>query len=158
MSIIVTVVKVFDFIIVVSLLILLFTLDRSRRKSLTPQEFEKFQKRAKDIAERNIAANVAARVIQGGFTVGGFLFAGLFTAVFQPALAPYTTDILIAIGWVLISLITGVMNLAPLAPQSVVNNVAITIWFSSFAIVQFVTIIGAFLRIIVLILQYLKFV
>ena len=150
--------KGLDLIVVIILLVSLFILDRTRRKGLTDKERKDFEDLANDVAERNIAANVAARVIQGGFTVSGFLFGGLFASVFQPALQAYTSDIFIAILWVTVSLIAGVMNLAPLTPQSVVKNIAITTYFSTWSIVQFVTIIGAFIRVIVLVLQYLKFV
>lgn len=149
---------ILDFFLVVLLLVGLFAVDRTRRKSLPTRTRKEFEELANDVAERNIAANVAARVVQGGFTVGGFLFAGLFTLIFRSDLAAYTMDILIAIGWVTVSLIAGVMNLAPLTPQSVVKNVAITAWFSVWTSIQFVTIIGAFIRVVVLVLQYLKFV
>jgi hypothetical protein len=158
MNVLMMLLKGADFVSVTLLFIILFTLDYARRQGLAPEEHEEFERFAKDVAERNIAANVAARVIQGGFTVGGFLFAGLFTLIFNRNLEPFTSDILIGIGWVMVSLIAGVMNLAPLTPQSVVNNVAITKWFSVWATVQFVTIIGAFARVIVLVLQYLRFI
>ena len=150
--------KFLDFIIVALLFMWLFVTDHVNRRGLTPQERKQFQEFANDIAERNIAANVAARVIQGGFTVGGFLYAGLFTALFQSALKPYVSDVFIAMAWSAVSLIAGVMNLAPLTPQSVVKNVAITRYFATVAIIQFVTIIGAFIRVFVLVLKYLQFI
>jgi hypothetical protein len=150
-----------DFIIVLLIIAWLFILDHSRRRdfaALTPQQQSDFRHFANEVAERDIAANVSALVIQGGFTISGFIFAGLFAAVFQSDLKAYSSDVFIAIIWATISLITGAINLARLPPQSVVSNVSLGHFFATFLIIQYTTIIGAFIRAIILLLKHLQFV
>jgi hypothetical protein len=157
-SMLIALLTISDFLVVAVLIIYLLTLDSSHRKALSEKESEEFFDFANDVEERNIAATTAVRVTQCGFTVGGFLFAGLFAAMFQTALTQYKWDIFGALIWVILSLVFGCIVLVPLAPNFVVKNVVLEKSWSVMTIFQFSCLIGAFIRMSLVILKFLKYI
>lgn len=150
------VLHVADLLVFATAVLILAVVDHVRRKALTEKERKEFEALASEHTERNISANVAARMIQGGLTVGGFLFVGLFAAVFQPALKPHAGDILCGMAWAVVSLVFGALNLASLLPRSVIKNIALTRQFNILIILQFWSIIAGFCRIVVLSIKHLQ--
>jgi hypothetical protein len=132
--------------------------DHVRRTSLSKRDALDFAQENEDPAERNIAANVAARSLQGGLTVGGFLFAGMFAAIVQGKLDRWQTDLLWALMWTSLSLIFGAWNMAGLPQRSVVKNVALLRSFVTLNVLQLAGLLAAFCRLGILILKYCGYV
>jgi hypothetical protein len=76
--------------------------------------------------------------------------------MFQRALDAYRRDIFGSMIWTALSLVAGAVNLAPLAQQSVLKNVALRRFFSVFCILQLATLLGAFLRMLLIMAKFLQ--
>jgi hypothetical protein len=111
--------------------------------------------RANEVDERSLAANAATSTIQGGVAIGGFLFAGLFALMFQPDFKILVNDFMIGLGWTVISLISGGVNIVLLPTSIITHNYVATPLFTFFLYLQFSALIGAFVRLTLLILKYM---
>ena len=111
--------------------------------------------RASQVDERSLAANTATSTIHGGVAIGGFLFAGLFASMFQPEFMRLVNDIMVGLGWTVISLISGGVNIVLLPTSIITHNYVATPLFTFFLYLQFSTLIGTFVRLMLLILKYM---
>jgi hypothetical protein len=143
-----TLLNALDFIFVVVLLIFLIWEDRVRRQNVS-EEAKQYLEEPQDIT-----ANAAARAIQSGITIGGFLFAGLFATLFEERLQVYGLDILIGFVWTGLAILGGLTNIAMLSTYSLALNYVATPMYIRLLHVQYGFIIGAFTRMIILVVKY----
>lgn len=111
-----------------------------------------------EAAERNIASNTATRAIQAGITVGGFLFVGLLASFFQSDSSPFSrhaVHIIMALVWTVSSLFLGLVNIFTVPISMLTQNFVASPAFSNLLLFQSITLLGAFIRLTILITKTL---
>ena len=149
--------NILDFVIASLVALSLYLVDRERRRGLNKDELHEFLEYANTPAERSLAANVAARGIQAGLTVSGFLFAGLLAALLSGQRYGFDTDIIIGLSWATLSLASGVINIVFMATQITVKNVVLDRSFAYYSILQLSALVGGLSRILILIFKIITF-